>query len=194
MDTIKKFKPFARALILVFLSSTVVTLCAAFKLSNRAGILGESLHRYYISENSASYTFVPSRVESDQSLFICTKEYLLSYGEISKINEDYLYAIYLGLIQETLKVIYNTNLKFTEKLKYISDIFECQITKEMLLREADPQFNNLSKRKEFLQSVVDWIFAQSDWKNLHKKVEEVINKIDLFSYNIILPEKWRKEI
>ena len=32
MDTIKKFKPFARALILVFLSSTVVTLCAAINI------------------------------------------------------------------------------------------------------------------------------------------------------------------
>jgi glycosyltransferase involved in cell wall biosynthesis len=137
----------------------------SFQFANRAGVLGESLHSYNISENSVSFTFAPSRIEADQALFRYTKEYLLKFGEVSKINEDYLFAIYLGLISDTLQVIYRSDLGLREKLIYISDIFKCEITKEMLQREADPSFRNLSERSEFLQSVIIWIKNQAGWKH-----------------------------
>lgn len=151
----------------------------AFQFANKVGIWGESLYQYNISDKSISYTFVPSRVEADQALFNFTKEYLSRFGKISKTNQDYLYAIYLGLISETLKVIYNSELQLPMKLKYIGDIFDCQITKDMLQREADPIFHNLKGRATFLRSTINWIRAQNGWEKQRIDVEQIASNMGI---------------
>lgn len=145
----------------------------AFLQAQKIGIWGEALHRYTVSKTSLSYQWNSSRVESDQALYKYTMDYLLEFGPVSKLNQDYMYAIYLGLIQGTLQLIYDTDRTLAEKLDDISQIFSCQITKDMLSLQADPQFRNLAERQQFLQSVINWMNMQDGIENFQTLAENI---------------------
>jgi len=128
----------------------------ALKSLKRAGVFGESLHKYYVSPSSQSSRFYPGQIEASVSVYHTAKEYLQSFGAVDKITQDYLYAIYLGHLYEVLTRLYKADLPVEEKLYYISQILDLQLTKEMLAHEADPQFINLGKRDEFLSGIDTW--------------------------------------
>ncbi|GHS96346.1 hypothetical protein AGMMS50276_14590 [Synergistales bacterium] len=163
-----------------------------FRRAKRAGVYRESLHRHYQYNKSLVRMFAPNRVKNDEIAFKYHRTYLRAVGGgvISKINYDFLYAIHLSLLEETLSVIYNANISLPEKLKNIALMFKNKTTQDMLARDADPQFRNLAARGEFLQRVADWIFAQDEWKEHREIIAEIITSMtENFAYQFTLLKK-----
>jgi len=130
---------------------------SVLKTSERVGIFGESLHKYYVSPASQSTGFFPGQIEGSVSVYHAAREFLLSFGPMEKVNQDYLYAIYLGQISQVLDRLYATYMSVDAKFPYIDEIMGLEITKEMLAHEADPRFENLAVRAGFIAGINAWL-------------------------------------
>jgi len=142
--------------------SVIVLICMT--LSKRVGFLSESLHKYYVYSDSRSRAFNIDRLNDCHTLFRYYINYLERFQPISPLNMDYLYAIWLGWMDDFIfKPLCASDLPATKKLYHVSKMFESNITNAMLRREnPDPRFSNLARRDAFLQSVRQWICAQGE--------------------------------
>lgn len=142
---------------------TFVTM-RAFREAKRVGILAKPLHKYYISPKSVSYTMHPQRVKCDQILHEEAIEYLKPFGTISQRNWDFLYAVYLNALRDTLKVLLKADISVAEKLNGLIEMLTCQYTRQLAAREMlgmyIGQAQNLQHlRKEFFAEVADWLLT-----------------------------------
>jgi glycosyltransferase involved in cell wall biosynthesis len=149
-----------------------------FSLAKRAGVWGESLFRYWQYPKSVSKQFHPNRIENDWFAFENNRQYLEKCDGLNGLNLDFLYAIQLSLLEETLDVIYQANMPLSEKLAHMIRAFEHKTAQDTLTRKADPMFRNLEQREQFVKRIKNWIYNQ----NGCSKHTELINKLcDLFS-------------
>lgn len=134
----------------------------AFSSANQAGILSKSLHRYYVSRKSVSYRFHPQRVETDQILHRAALAYLEPYGKLSRQNEDFLFAIYMNALKDTAVVLLNSAIPLVEKIKHLSDIVECEYTRQLVAKENFGIYVDMSRelqkeRRTFFASLDKWL-------------------------------------
>ncbi len=101
-------------------------------------------------------------LSSYRDLWDVTKKYLESYGPISRLNEDFLYAIHLSLVEEAVSNVFGIKLDTKEKLELLEEIFRDPVWQDTLKREADPIFRNLAARKEFVADIKKRILLLSD--------------------------------
>lgn len=148
----------------------------AFKKAQRAGIYGKSMYQYYQYPNSLSHINIEASLSSYRDLWTATKEYLEYYGPISKLNEDFLYAIHLSLVDEAIGNVFAADLDTEKKLDLLKQVFSDPVWGDTLRRDADPIFCNLAGRKEFVSSVKNKIL------NLPEIERFPIEKQCLFSY------------
>ncbi len=130
-----------------------------FGKAKRIGIYGEAMYQYYQYPRSLSNTGVENCLESFQILWRATRDYLAGYGPISKLNTDFLYAIYLSLADEAAGRIFASELNTDKKLEMLCKLFHEPLWAETLAREADPQFRNLAARGEYVQQMKERILA-----------------------------------
>lgn len=128
-------------------------LLALFKNSTRFGILKNVMYHYYQYPFSLIRTIDPEFFFGYNRHWDALKIYLASYGPISSRNMDFLYAIYLSLMDERLHIIYHSTLSLDEKIKYICYILNDKRSKETFSRHASPEFRNLAARKIFLNQI-----------------------------------------
>ena len=126
---------------------------AWFLEAERAGIYGKAMVKYYQYPRSLKSQNLEVNISSYIKLWHKTKEYLAHYGPISKINEDFLYAIYLSIVEETANSVFSSELTKDIKLKLLAQIFEDPVWAETLAREADLQFHNLAARDEYVKDI-----------------------------------------
>lgn len=144
---------------MIYGGDTFLTL-GMFSTANRIGIIGESLHKYYLSPKSTSYKFDPGRIESDCFLHEATINFLVEKcGEISPRNEEFLYIVYFNAIKDTLNVVLNAQMMSLEKMKSINQIFTCQYTQE-LIHHNYPSIS--SALNELRSAVYKWLLAQKE--------------------------------
>ncbi len=123
-------------------------------LSDRIGVLAETLFRYYRFSDSYTGTFRGEHIPVLQEHADIIRHFLRKFGEIGKLNEDYIAAIYLGWCEHLLNLLDASNLPDVRKLGYITEMFSCTEMTNMLLRNGcDPQFRNLAERGEFIRHV-----------------------------------------
>jgi glycosyltransferase involved in cell wall biosynthesis len=132
---------------------------AAFRRAKRAGVLAESLHKYYILPTTVSNKYNPDWFLESQKLLAISREYLIDYGEISKQNEDYLYVLHLTLIKYILPRIMNAGVDLREKLERLLEIFSDDTTQYML--EHWSEVGIYSDKREFLCEIREWIISQN---------------------------------
>ena len=149
----------------------------AFRHAKRAGVLAQSLHRYFISSKTTSYEFNPYWFCIFKNLYENSKEYLLDYGNISKQNEDYLYVILLISIKYILPRIENADVGLSEKIKILNEIFADDATQYMLTHWTDVGI--YSDRTEFLLELKNWIYAQPGWENFYPLMNGILKAIEL---------------
>lgn len=131
----------------------------AFRRSKRAGILSESLHKYYILPVTTSNKYNPDWFRESKKLHAISREYLLDYGEISKQNEDYLYVLHLILIKYILPRIMNAGVDLREKLERLLEIFSDDTTQYLLKHWSE--LGIYSDKSDFLCEIREWIYAQN---------------------------------
>lgn len=132
---------------------------AIFKKAKRAGIYGKAMYQYYQYPCSLSHMNIESSLSSYRDLWAATKEYLKSYGPVSKLNEDFLYAIHLSLVEEEVGNVFAAGFGTKKKLELLEEIFSDPVWKDTLKRKADPVFRNLAGRKEFVLSIKEKVLS-----------------------------------
>ena len=86
--------------------------------ANRFGILAKSLHRYYVSPKSRSYTYAPTRFKADQLLHQLSSSFLTDKcGTVSAHNRRFLQVIYSDAVTDTVNVIFDSSLTPEDKLR-----------------------------------------------------------------------------
>jgi len=134
-----------------------------FWRSEHAGIYSESLINYYQYPKSGFHEYFEKEIEKGHIvLWEATRDYLAAYGDISQLNQDFLYAIFLSIIEDVFKELKEMDMEISLKLQHLEQIFSNPHTKAMLKCKADPQFRNLTLRSKFLQNVREWVCTQVD--------------------------------
>lgn len=117
----------------------------ALKGADRFGVSAKILHNYQVSAQSSSHTyFAEGRLHSDELLFRIGENFLKRYGEVSKRNEEFLYAVYAFAVQDTVKMV-QKNMKEEEQAKVYNDIFNNELTKKAMLLDRDGRLTGVEK-------------------------------------------------
>jgi glycosyltransferase involved in cell wall biosynthesis len=130
-----------------------------FQNADRAGIYGKAMYKYYQYPWAVSKAITKDHLTSYRDLWDATKESLEYYSPISKINEDFLYAVHLSFVEEAAGKIFMSDHPTDAKLDMFAQIFSDPVWAETLARDADPQFRNLAAREEYIKGVKNKILA-----------------------------------
>jgi glycosyltransferase involved in cell wall biosynthesis len=118
--------------------------------AKRIGLFPEILHKYFKSDKSYfSAKYYLCELENHAFLYNLMCEFLRQFGEIGKLNTDYLNAIWMGFMEEEAGKLFASDLDVKQKQQYARKILSHPITQEMIDSEPDERFVNLRSRKEF---------------------------------------------
>jgi hypothetical protein len=146
----------------------------AFSRANRAGILAGTLHKYYVSSASSSYSFENKRIISDPILDDEARTMLIEKtGIVSSENDDFLKVIYFNAILDTLNVLLKSQIFTTEKLCYIKDIVLNNKTQVLL---SSNYLYNYGLDEKMRYPLTQYILSQKECrkKDNSKAVAEII--------------------
>lgn len=97
--------------------------------AQKVGVLNEILHKYYVSSKSVSYKWKPLRPQADMTLYDYALEFLLQKaGFVSEYNKWFLDRVYLSAIDDTLNVLFLSDLNHEQRFSVLRDIFSCKHT------------------------------------------------------------------
>jgi len=131
----------------------------SFQKSGRAGVYGKAMYKYYQYPRSLSRTNIVKSISSYSDLWGATKKFLEHFGPVSKLNEDFLYAIHLSLVEEAANNVLSSELPADVKLDCLLKLFSDPAWDETLTHDADPQFRNLAARDEYVSQMKSRILA-----------------------------------
>lgn len=149
-----------------------------FRKAKRVGIYPKAMYKYYQYDKSFSHENIAYSLSSYKELWEATKNFLEDYGEISKINTDFLYAIYLSLVEEMVDNIFGAELDVEKKLNIFENVFNDDIWKETISREINPKFSNLKRIKEYISSLKTKIIDLYENENTKVQIERLFSYID----------------
>jgi glycosyltransferase involved in cell wall biosynthesis len=146
---------------------TLFTIEACEK-AKRIGILGESLHKYYVSSKSMSYNWNPTRISSDRILHKATHDFLVAKaGSVTQSNNEALLVVYLNAINDTICILINADVSEDEKLVAVFDIFSHEYTRQLAAETrfksfADEAHNALSLRRTLFSTAAKWLLSREE--------------------------------
>ena len=156
-----------------------------FREAARAGVYGKAMYKYYQYPRSLSNVDIESNLSSFCEYWHETKKYLEHYGPISKINEDFLYAIHLSLVEEAVDKVFASELSTSAKLSCLDQIFKDPVWKDTMTRNADQQFKNLAARGEYVNNVKNRILALPVVSEHREQAENTIQCLSLSPKHIL---------
>jgi glycosyltransferase involved in cell wall biosynthesis len=145
-----------------------IFILALVQKSARVGILGGTLHKYYVSAKSVSYQWHDRRIISDIMLFDVARDFLISKcGSLSPRNEEFLLLVYMNALLDTLRVLLNSNVSDAEKLDALREMFLCEHTKVLAAWEQfGGHFNNAGehtkRRGELFLAAAQWLLSRKE--------------------------------
>lgn len=165
-----------------------------FQNARRVGILPRSLHKYYMSPKSTSYTMHPQRIQCDQILHEAAMDYLNAFGPVSQRNRDFLYGVYMNALRDTANLLLNAQIPDSEKLRYFIEMVSCRYTHQLMAWEnfgvyhsENPQ-SVQDSRKELFKGIAGWLLSLSEVSN--EQVEDYCNIGELSSAAAEDSERW----
>lgn len=148
------------------------------KNTERAGAYSKAMYRYYQYPNSLSRQNLKANLKGYAGYISSARRFLEHYGPVSKVNEDFLYAIYLSFADEAADHAFSSDLPVTEKLKLLRLTFQEPLWAETLAREADPQFRNLAARAEYVAQMRERILALATTPEERELAEQAVRELD----------------
>ena len=122
---------------------------------NRFGVYPEAMYNYYIHENAYTFNSIDEVVENFEDLYGISRGFLKNQGEISNLNQNFLYAIYLTSVQDTVSLVLRSSLSQPNKLALISKIFYKPLLHEVFkFKNIDQTINKMVTREEVIDDVV----------------------------------------
>jgi glycosyltransferase involved in cell wall biosynthesis len=136
-------------------------MCAlrAFHIASRAGVLSQSLHKFYRSPNQLSKTYTPKFFWWINAIHDQMRDFLLQYGPISKANEDFLWIRYLIWLKNILPRIQNADVPLSWKLRDLYNVFSDGRTKELLALNWQA-VGIYTEKNAFVRDIRDWTLMQ----------------------------------
>jgi len=128
--------------------------------AKRAGLLAESLHRYYQSPVQLSAKYTPDWFRWVNEMQSRLRDFLLSYGPISSENENFLYIRFLIWLKYILPRLQNSDASLEVKMADLYDIFSDKRVLKLLSLEWSA-VGIYSDKAEFLRETLDWALAQA---------------------------------
>lgn len=162
--------------------------------AHRVGILAESLHKYYINEHSLSYQYDTDRLRSPEILYHAVEHFLQDKcSQITPRNQDFLLCVYLGDLQDALRVLWNAKIPQIEKVSHLLVLLDSEPLR--LLLQAD-HLGNLYELLPNIQEQRHRTFSyMTDWMlSLDEVPDELIERFcqlgELLCASINEAEKW----
>lgn len=150
-----------------------------FRKAKRVGIYAKAMYQYYQYPHSLSHMNIETSLSSYRDLWTATRLYLESYGSISKLNEDFLYAIYLSIVDEAAGNVFAAELDTKKKLELLEEIFSDPVWGDTLRRDADPIFRNLAARKEFISDIKNKVLLLPEIGEYTAEKERLFEHFDI---------------
>ena len=123
--------------------------------AKRIGVMNETLHNYYQTNESLSRQHRPNLLKNHEFIFELMYRFLQQFGEVSKQNLDYLYAIWLGFMLEEVNRLLSSSYRLEVIQQFAIDILTHPITERMISCNPDSSFTNLRNRKDFPKWLTD---------------------------------------
>jgi glycosyltransferase involved in cell wall biosynthesis len=101
----------------------------AFSHAQKIGIMGGTLHKYYIQQNSVIRKFNYNRITSDQICCDLMLEFLKNAGADTYANKEEVFNSYAFSSANTIVALINSDIAEGEKLNGLYDIFNHSHTK-----------------------------------------------------------------
>ena len=121
---------------------------------------------------------------SDELMLRIYKAFLDMNAPVRKINYDYCYAIYMSLVEDTLRSIFIATMDIDKKLSDILRLLRTKAIDELFHGVFDPMFKNLSHRDSLLEMIQDFLHTLPTENTTTEKLE-CINK-ELLKYGEVL--------
>ena len=166
ISVIKQFDP-SRICCSGYGWDTIVTL-ENFRNASRVGILGESLHEYYVSKHSLSYQFDSQRIKSPELLYRAAQRFLMDKcSQITPSNQDFLLCVYFGDLVDALKILLNVEIPNYEKIKYLLNLLENEPMHLLLqanhLGESYGLLPHIQEQRlQMFSSLINWMLSLDD--------------------------------
>ena len=143
--------------------------------AERAGFLKDILFKYHVYKDSYSYQKVDLAVKNYELLYYRTREFIESFGELSPINNDFLYAIYISIMQDTIDWIIISETPAERKLLWSLEILSKPLLSEIFaLRAFSPEIKNLRERNAILNNIAKKLAEVPDSELIFSKIQEKI--------------------
>lgn len=155
-----------------------VAVLSPFRNAERAGVYPEALYNYYQYPASVTHTAEYIEFQGYLEFWEATREYIASYGPISRRNEAFLFAVYLSFLTENLERIYAVDIPLERKLEEIRRMFQEPLTAQMMGYPAPPEFRNLAARGAVIDRVKAYLATQNAAEEMRAKVDEAVKMID----------------
>jgi glycosyltransferase involved in cell wall biosynthesis len=127
----------------------------AFSHAKRVGIIGGTLHKYYISPKSSISYFDEKRVKSTGLVFEAYMRYLKKRNALTPRNIDTARNAYLNAIKSTTIVALGSDMALLQKLDALYAIFTNEITRETMERKSPMLPEHL--KRELNDTADKWI-------------------------------------
>lgn len=115
---------------------------SALREAERVGFYKGILHNYYISSKSTSYQYSENRIYSDKILYDDALDFLnKKCGQITMKNHIFVQMVYQSALNDTIKVIVNSDASGEQKLHDIFDIFSDERTLASITLEQYAEAN-----------------------------------------------------
>lgn len=164
------------------------------KNCEKFGILAGAYYKYYMSPKSDSYNYRPEQAKDDQRLFDLASQFLVAKcGHVSRRNVDFLLAVYMVALEDTLNILLNVQISVSEKLSGLINIFSDDHTKLLISREDfcvghDRALERQGKRKELFATVANWLLTLKEVPD--ELVEDYCNIGEIACAAAEYPEGW----
>lgn len=146
-----------------------------FRNSGRAGVLADSLHKYYIVQDGSLCKYDPGWFLRCKNFLNYVKYYMTQFGELSKQNVDYLHVLYLILLKYILPRIQNADIGSAEKLKDIATIFSDADTRLLFVQDWG-SVGITTDKAGFLREMKTWVEGAGT-DELHDLVSQALSAI-----------------
>jgi len=137
------------------------------------GIYAKPMYKYHIHESAYTLNNVGAVVGTFHNLYTTAKSFLENFGEISNYNQNFLYAIYLTAVKDTVNLVVSSSLSQPQKLVYIKNILQKPLLYEIFeYRDVNPEIINMVNRREVLCGIMETIKSMDNkgYPVLHKDI------------------------
>lgn len=145
----------------------------ALRTARRAGVLGCSLHKYYVEANYASKQWYGDCFLRTLNFMAYARSYMEHFSQLSSENENYLLVLFLIMLKYILHRVQSTNIDLADKLEILSQIFSNERTQQ-LLKANWKEIGIVSEKEEFIDNIRNWLNNQPSTETYPKMMHEIM--------------------